>query len=333
MNYLKNIELARPEFLWLLLILLPMLVWYIKKNKDSNATMKMSTISAFRRDTKPFAFIGRHILFVMRIISVSLLIFVLARPQTASVSSDSTTEGIDIMLAIDISSSMFALDFEPNRLEAGKKVAHQFISGRPNDKIGLVAFSAESFTQCPLTTDHTTLINSLYKLEVGLVDDGTAIGLGLTNAIARLKESKNKSKIVILLTDGVNNSGNIAPLTAADIAVTFGIKVYTIGIGKNGYAPYPVQTLTGISYQQQEVQIDESTLQKISEKTNGKYFRATNERKLIDIYEEIDKLEKMELDLEKEYDYNQEFQLFALLAGLLLILEILLRNTIFRIIP
>ena len=333
LEYFNNIQLAKPEFLWLLIVLIPMLVWYIWKNKDSHASIQLSTISAFYQEKKKYKFNARHILFVIRMFVVALLIFILAKPQTVSVNRNSTAEGIDIVLALDISSSMLALDFEPNRLEAAKKVANEFINGRENDRIGLVAFSAESFTQCPLTTDRSTLINSLYQLEIGLVDDGTAVGLGLANAVARLKESKNKSKVVILLTDGVNNSGTIAPLTAADIAFTYGVKVYTVGIGKNGYAQYPVQTIFGVQYQQMEVEIDEETLIKIAEKTNGKYFRATNEDKLIQIYKEIDKLEKMEIDVDKEYTYYHEYHKFALLAGLLLLFEIFLRNTILRTNP
>lgn len=330
---MNNIYFARPEFFWLLLVLIPIIVWYILKHNDLSATFKISTLKAFEKKKIGKTKLFRHIVFVIRILLISLLITIIARPQTSSTLETSKAEGIDIVMAIDISSSMLAMDFEPNRLEASKNVAVEFISGRPNDRIGLVAFSGESFTQCPLTTDHATLINLLMELKEGVVEDGTALGLGLSNAVSRLKDSESPSKVVILLTDGVNNSGNVAPLTAADIAATMGVKVYTIGVGNNGYATVPVQTFAGTQYQQVEVQIDENTLQQIAEKTGGQYFRATNEKKLVEIYQEIDRLEKMEIEVQKAIQKKEEFLPFALLAIFLLLIELLIKKTILKTIP
>ncbi len=327
-----DVELANPKLLWLLLILIPITAWYVWKTFGNNPTLKISTGLSFANSRNSIKAYLRHIMFVFNLLVIFFLVVILARPQKISV-TDNTTEGIDIVMAIDVSSSMLAKDFDPNRLEAAKAVAIEFISGHPSDRIGLVVFSGESFTQCPLTSDHAALINLLLTLEVGMVEDGTAVGLGLANALSRLKDSKSKSKVVILLTDGVNNVGNIAPLTAADIAVTLGVRVYTIGIGKNGYAPYPVQTLLGVQYMQQEVQIDESTLIKIAEKTEGKYFRATDQQTLIDIYKEIDKLEKMEIESDIITNYDDKYLPFALLAALLLIINVLLKNTVFQTIP
>jgi Ca-activated chloride channel family protein len=275
----------------------------------------------------------RYILFALKVILLALLIIMLARPQTTNYWEDRTTEGIDIVIALDISSSMLARDFVPNRLEASKDVAISFISGRPNDRMGLVVFSGESFTQCPLTTDHAVLINLFKDIKQGMIEDGTAIGMGLANAVNRLKDSDTKSKVIILLTDGVNNMGAIDPITAAQLAKSFGIRVYTIGVGKNGYAPYPVQTMFGIQYQDMEVKIDEETLKKISEITDGKYFRATNNRKLKQIYKEIDKLEKSKIQVKKFSSKNDEFMPLAQLAVFLLSLIILIRYTIMRNIP
>jgi len=314
-------------------VLIPIIVWYIFKHNDLSATLKISTLKAFEKKKISKTKIFRHVVFVLRILLISVLITIIARPQTSSTLETSKAEGIDIVMAIDISSSMLAMDFEPNRLEASKNVAVEFISGRPSDRIGLVAFSGESFTQCPLTTDHATLINLLMDLKEGVVEDGTALGLGLSNAVSRLKDSESPSKVVILLTDGVNNSGNVAPLTAADIASTMGVKVYTIGVGNNGYATVPVQTFAGVQYQQVEVQIDENTLQQIAEKTGGQYFRATNEKKLVEIYQEIDRLEKMEIEVQKAIQKKEEFLPFALLAISLLLAELLIKKTILKTIP
>ena len=274
-----------------------------------------------------------HLSFILEISALALLIFAFARPRRTLTNEYKTTRGIDIILAIDISPSMLAQDFRPNRIEAAKRVAIQFISGRPNDRIGVVAFGGESFTVVPLTSDHATVINMLRKLRNGLVEDGTAIGLGLANAVARLKNSKAKSKVIILLTDGVNNRGNIDPITAAKIAASLGIKVYTIGIGSNTYANIPVQTPLGVQYQRVKVDIDEATLKEIARITGGKYFRATNTRKLEEIYKQIDKLEKTRFKEHRQVLYKEEFRKFTLIALVLILTALLLRNTVFRVFP
>ncbi len=330
---MHNIEFANPEFLWGLLILIPITVWYILKDENNYTSVQISSLRAFPKTPRTYKFYMRYVLFAFKLILLALLIIMLARPQTTNYWEDKTTEGIDIVIALDISSSMLARDFVPNRLEASKDVAISFISGRPNDRMGLVVFSGESFTQCPLTTDHAVLINLFKDIKQGMIEDGTAIGMGLANAVNRLKDSDAKSKVIILLTDGVNNMGAIDPITAAQLAKSFGIRVYTIGVGKNGYAPYPVQTMFGIQYQDMEVKIDEETLKKISEITDGKYFRATNNRKLKQIYKEIDKLEKSKIQVKKFSSKNDEFMPLAQLAVFLLSLIILIRYTIMRNIP
>jgi len=257
----------------------------------------------------------------------------LARPQSSNSWQNVTTEGIDIVIALDISSSMLAMDFQPNRLEAAKDVATKFISGRPNDKIGLVVFSGESFTQCPLTTDHATVINLFRNIETGMIEDGTAIGNGLATAVSRLKESTAISRVVILLTDGDNNRGEIAPVTAAELAKTYGIRVYTVGVGTMGTAPYPVQTPFGVQVRDMEVKIDEPTLQKIASTTDGKYFRATDNNSLAEIYKEIDKLEKSKMEVHEFSKKEEQYLKFALAGALLLLLGLFLKTTIFRNIP
>jgi Ca-activated chloride channel family protein len=266
-------------------------------------------------------------------IAIALLIIVLARPQSTNSWQNTSTEGIDIMLAMDISSSMLAKDLKPNRLEAAKDVAASFINGRPNDNIGLVVFSGESFTQCPLTTDHTVLLNLFKDIHSGMIEDGTAIGLGLANAVSRIKDSQAISKTIILLTDGSNNMGEIAPVTAAEIAKAFGIRVYTIGVGTQGMAPYPFQTAVGIQYQNIPVDIDESTLKQISASTCGQYFRATDNSSLKEIYTEIDKLEKTKISVQEYSKKQEEYKDWAILIFALLFVEILLRNTLLRNIP
>jgi Ca-activated chloride channel family protein len=263
-------------------------------------------------------------------IAVILLIIVLARPQSSDKFQDVSTEGIDIVMAMDISGSMLARDFKPDRLEASKDVATEFISGRPYDRIGLVVFSGESFTQCPLTTDHAVLINLLQEIQSGMIEDGTAIGMGLANAVNRIKDSEAKSKVVILLTDGVNNMGEVAPATAAGIAKTFGIRVYTIGVGTQGMAPYPVQTPFGIQYQNMPVEIDEAILKEIAQTTGGRYFRATDNNKLIQVYAEIDKLEKSKIDVKQFTRKEEKYLTPALIAFCLLVIEMLVRNTVLR---
>lgn len=330
---MSSIEFANPEYFYLLLLLLPFIVWYVLKDKNAHASIQVSTIKGFDTAPKTYKYYLRHALVFFRVLAVLFLVAALARPQSSNSWENVTTEGIDIVMSLDISSSMLARDFEPDRLEAAKDVAIQFITGRPEDKIGLVIFSGESFTQCPLTTDHAVLINLFKDIQSGMIEDGTAIGLGLANAVNRLKESQTKSKVVILLTDGVNNQGEIAPLTAAELAKTFGIRVYTVGIGTQGTAPYPIQTAFGISMRNMPVKIDEEVLQQIAEMTGGKYFRATDNNKLKAIYEEIDQLEKSKIEVKQYSTKSEEYLLFALLGALFLLIEIALRNSILRNIP
>lgn len=324
---------ANPTYLYLLLLLIPMIGWYIWKLRKSQASFQVSASQAFDKAPTTFKVYLRHLPFVLRTLAVAILIFVLARPQSTNSWQNSSTEGIDIMMAMDISSSMLAQDLKPNRLEAAKDVAASFINGRPNDNIGLVLFARESFTQCPLTTDHTVLLNLFKDIQSGLLEDGTAIGLGLANAVSRIKDSQAKSKVIILLTDGSNNAGEIAPVTAAEIAKTFGIRVYTIGVGTNGEAPYPVSTPFGVRYQNIKVDIDENTLKEIASTTGGQYFRATDNKSLKSIYEEIDQMEKTKISVQEYSKKQEEYKNWALLVFGLLLLEILLRNTVLRNIP
>jgi len=330
---MSSIEFANPEYFYFLLLLIPFILWYILKDKNAHASIQVSTVKSFNAAPKTYKYYLRHALIVFRVLAIAFLITALARPQSSNKFENTTTEGIDIVMSLDISSSMLARDFEPDRLEAAKDVATQFITGRPEDKIGLVIFSGESFTQCPLTTDHAVLINLFQDIQSGMIEDGTAIGLGLANAVNRLKDSQAKSKVVILLTDGVNNQGDIAPVTAAELASTFGIRVYTVGIGTMGEAPYPVQTAFGISMRNMPVKIDEDVLREIADMTGGQYFRATDNNKLKAIYAEIDKLEKSKIEVRQYSTKSEEFLLFALFGALLLLLEIALRNSILRNIP
>ena len=334
---MNQITFKNPEFFYLFLLMIPMIVWYILRQKKAGASIQFSSTMGFARIPRSWKYYFRHLLFIIQLAVMSLLIVVLARPQSSNNWQNVTTEGIDIVIALDISSSMLARDFQPNRLDAAKNVATEFISGRPTDKIGLVVFSGESFTQCPLTTDHAVLINLFNDIESGMIEDGTAIGNGLATAVARLKESKAISRVVILLTDGENNRGEIAPATAAELAKTYGIRVYTVGVGTIGTAPYPVQVQTPFGTQTQirdvEVKIDEETLQKIADITDGKYFRATNNNKLVQIYQEIDKLEKSKIEVKEYSKKEEEFERYALMAAFLLILGIFLKTTIFRNIP
>jgi Ca-activated chloride channel family protein len=275
---------------------------------------------------------------LLRIAVFVLIVIVLARPQTRNSWKNKTMEGIDIMLAMDVSTSMLAEDLKPNRMEAAKQVAAEFITGRPNDNIGLSIFAGEAFTQCPMTTDHASLLNLLQNVRTdiaqrGLIEDGTAIGMGLANAVSRLKDSKAKSKVVILLTDGSNNRGDLSPLTAAEIAKSFGIRVYTIGVGTNKVAPYPMTVAGGVQYVNIPVEIDTKTLSEIAAATDGDFYRATNNRELQQIYKEIDKLEKSKLNVKKFSKRYEAYQPFAIAAALLLLLEMLLRITLFRKLP
>ena len=330
---MNGISFKNPEFFYLLLLLVPMIAWYIWKQKKAGASIQFSSIMGFARIPKSWKYYFRHSVFALVILSLSMLIIALARPQSSNSWQNVTTEGIDIVIALDISSSMLAMDFQPNRLEAAKDVATQFISGRPNDKIGLVVFSGESFTQCPLTTDHATVINLFNSIESGMIEDGTAIGNGLATAVSRLKESTAVSKVVILLTDGENNRGEIAPVTAAELAKTFGIRVYTVGVGTIGTAPYPMQTPFGVQVRDVEVKIDEVTLKKIATATDGEYFRATNNNKLAEIYKEIDKLEKSKIDVKEFSKKEEEYLKYALLGAFFLLVAMFLKTTIFRNIP
>ncbi len=330
---MNDIVFANPDLLWILALIPLIIVYYILKDSKSKASLQLSTLSGLSMIKANWKVYFRHFSFILRIIALALLVIALARPQSSSSWENVSTEGIDIMLALDISSSMLAEDFKPNRLEASKEVAMEFISGRSDDRMGLVVFSGESFTQCPLTTDHAVLLNLFQDIQSGMIDDGTAIGLGLANSISRLKESSAKSKVVILLTDGVNNQGEIAPLTAAEIAKTFGIRVYTIGVGSLGNAPYPFKTAFGVQYQNVPVKIDEDVLREIASLTDGKYFRATNNEKLREIYSEINALEKTKIEVREVSTKTEEFFLFAFLALILIFLELLLRTTILRTNP
>ena len=325
-----NIHFAEPHYLYLLLIVPGMITFYVLKQHKASAALQMPGLQPFSNAGKTFRNYLRHILFALRALAVTLLVIVLARPQKTDIFQDVTTEGIDIILTLDISGSMLARDFRPDRLEASKNVATEFISGRPYDRMGLVVFSGESFTQCPLTTDHAVLINLMREIKSGMIEDGTAIGMGLATAVSRIKDSEAKSKVIILLTDGVNNRGEIAPSTAADIAKTFGIRVYTIGVGTQGMAPYPVQTPVGIQYQDMPVEIDEAILREIASKTGGRYFRATDNNKLIQVYGEIDKLEKSKIDVKQLTRKEEKYMLPAIIAFSLLAFEVLVRLTIFR---
>ena len=330
---MSNITFVNPGFFFLFLLVVAMIVWYVLKQNTTNASIQISSIKGFEGTKKTYKYYLRHLPFILRVLVISLLIIVIARPQSTNKWQSSTTKGIDIVLTLDISGSMLSEDFKPNRIEAAKQDAIEFISDRPDDRIGLVIFSGESFTQCPLTTDHAVLINLFKNIKSGMIQDGTAIGLGLANAVNRLKDSKAKSKVIILLTDGVNNQGEIAPLTAAEIAQTYGIRVYTIGVGTRGMAPYPFKTPFGTQYQNVKVEIDEDVLTQIAQMTDGEYFRATDNRKLKQIYKEIDKLEKSKIDVKKYSNKQDEYLIFAVAAALLLILEIIFKNTILRNIP
>jgi Ca-activated chloride channel homolog len=327
---MNRITFAEPLFLYLLVLVAAMIVFYIIKQQKTSASLRMPGLQAFDETSPTFRHYLRHLLFAFRTIGIILLIIVLARPQAINKFQNISTEGIDIVLTIDISGSMLARDFRPDRLEASKNVATEFISGRPYDRMGLVVFSGESFTQCPLTTDHAVLINLLREIQSGMIEDGTAIGMGLATAVNRIKDSEAKSKVIILLTDGVNNRGEIAPATAAGIAKTYGIRVYTIGVGTQGMAPYPVNTPFGIQYQDMPVEIDEGILKEISETTGGKYFRATDNNKLTEVYREIDNLEKSKIDVRQFSRKEEKYFIPALIAFCLLAVEILVRNTLFR---
>lgn len=329
-----KVTFLNPEFLWLFLLLPFVIAWLFVKRKQLSATIKMPSVLPFKQNqtilakTKPF-------LYVLRLLVLSFVIIALARPRSVDVTSKSkTTKGIDIVMAIDVSSSMLANDLKPNRLEALKKVAATFVQDRINDRIGLVVYAGESYTRTPVTSDKTITLQSLKTIvyDDSIIADGTGIGVGLATAINRIKDSKAKSRIIILLTDGVNNSGTIDPRMAADIAKEYGIKVYTIGIGTNGKAMFPVAKDGNgkLVFRMMPVEIDEKLMQEIAKTTDAKYFRATSNQKLQTIYNEINKLETTEIDEKKFYNYDEKYKSFLLIAFLLLGVEVLLRNSVFR---
>jgi Ca-activated chloride channel family protein len=308
-------------------------LWYWFRHFKDSADIQVSSTESFEqspKSIKQYLYFGMYLL---RVVAIGLLIVALARPQSTSSRQDVTIEGIDIVMALDVSGSMLAMDLKPDRLEASKEVASEFISGRENDRFGLVIFSGETFTQAPLTTDHDVIKNLFKDIKSGMIEDGTAIGDGLATSINRLKDSKAVSKVIILLTDGVNNMGSIDPLSSAEIAQIYGIRIYTIGVGTEGTAPYPVQTMFGMQTQYMEVQIDEQLLQQVAEMTDGRYFRATSNSKLREIYDEIDKLEKSKIDVTEFKKKKEEFFPWAIWALILIVSEVLLRNTIFRTAP
>lgn len=328
-----GIKFANPEFFLLLLVILPLLAWYLFRHLRSKTALQFSYASIFGKLPRSPRIRFRHFPFVFRLLAVSSLIVALARPYSTSQWEELITEGIDIIITLDISTSMLAEDFRPNRLESAKTIASDFISGRRTDRMGLVIFSGETFTLCPLTSDHAVLKNLLMSIETGMIEDGTAIGMGLANAVNRLKSGDSQSKIVILLTDGVNNRGSIAPLTAAEIAREFGVRVYTIGVGSVGTAPYPLQTPFGRQYQQIEVDLDEPVLKEIAAITGGSYFRATDEQKLKEIYREIEQMETSRTETREFVRRKELFLPFALMAALFVMLEILLHTVVLRKIP
>jgi Ca-activated chloride channel family protein len=331
-DYFNNIKFGQPLF-FILFAIIPLLIyWKIAKGKKQTAAIGISTtkgLSKMRSWKNTF----QNVPFILRLLALAFIITALARPQTKFDEQESEGEGVDIILCIDVSGSMTSQDFIPNRMEAAKKVAEDFVNSRPNDRMGVVIFSGESFTQCPLTTDHYVLINQISQIRNGLLEDGTAIGSGLATSVDRLRSSKAKSKVVILLTDGVNNGGLIDPATAMEIAKTFKVKVYTIGVGTDGYAPTPVSTPLGIVMQNEKVAIDEKLLTNIAYQTGGKYFRATDNKSLQNIYSEIDHMEKSKVEITTFHRYTEKFYPLIFAAMALLLFEILLRLTVFKKFP
>lgn len=329
----EDVTFLHKEMFWLLLLLLPAIAWYVFKHKQQTAEIKISTLNGFKTSKSVWPVL-RHVMFLLRLAALVLLIIALARPQTVDVSTKTKkTEGIDIMIAVDISASMLAKDLKPNRLEALKEVASDFVKQRPNDRIGIVEYAGESYTKTPLTTDKNIVLSAISDIKyTGIVEGGTAIGMGLATAVNRLKDSNAKSKVVILLTDGVNNTGEIDPAIATDLALEFGIKVYSVGIGTNGMALSPVALRQDGSfvYERVQVEIDDDLLTKIANDTGGKYFRATDNQSLSDIYDEINELETTEIEERKFYNYEEKFRPYAIVALCLIIFEFLLKHTIFR---
>lgn len=330
---MPDIAFASRNALFLLLLIPALAVWYYFRLRHRESDVRFSTLAPFSDIGSTRKERARHLPFILRMVALTLLILALARPRSTSHGENIYTEGIDIVLALDISSSMLAEDFQPNRIEAAKGVAQDFISGRTNDRIALVIFSSESFTQCPLTTDYAVLKNLIRPIKSGMIQDGTAIGLGLANAVNRLKDSKAKSKVIILLTDGVNNSGQIDPITAAQIAASYGIRVYTVGVGTVGEAPYPAQTPFGTRYQMMPVDLDEKALSQIAGMTDGKYFRATDNATLKKIYREIDRLEKSRIEVRSYRRFTELFYSYVGVALFLLMIDVTISNTWLRKIP
>ncbi len=327
-------QFAHPHILWLLTVLVPMTAYYVYRTMQGGAAVDVSTVDTVRRAPRTARYYLRHVPFALRCIAVALIIIALARPQSAEHNSRTDAEGIDIVMAVDVSTSMLARDFKPDRITAAKEVAASFIADRPTDRIGLVVFAGESLTQSPLTTDQGTLQTLLSRIRSGIIEDGTAIGNGLATSINRLRESDARSKVIILLTDGVNNRGQISPLTAAQIAKDYGIRVYTIGVGKRGKAPYPAVDMFGNqTFIEVEVEIDEKILQTIADETGGKYFRATDKQKLKEIYDEIDTLEKSKVEVTQFTVLHEEYLVFVLWALAALALEFLMNTLILKRIP
>lgn len=331
---MNDLVFANEKYLFLLLLLIPLIAWYVFKLRKMQASFKLSSGAAFRKMPSGIRVHLRHLPFALRVLAIAAVVIVLARPQSISSSDTTNSEGIDIVMALDVSGTMLAQDFTPTRLEAAKKVAAEFINDRPNDKIGLVVFAGESFTQCPLTTDHRILLNLLNEVKYGMIEDGTAIGLGLANSVNRLKDSQSKSRVVILLTDGSNNAGQIAPLTAAELAQSYGIRVYTVGVGSRGTAraQYPTPG-GGVQTVNIPVDIDERTLTEIASITGGEYNRATDMTSLKAVYDQIDQMEKYHISVNTVTKRKELYLPFALLALCLVGLELLLRRTLFRSIP
>ena len=328
-------EFAQPKILWFLLLLIPLVAYYIYRARQGGAAIIVSTTQSLKRAPKSWRYYLRHIPFALRCTALTLIVVAIARPQSAEHYTNTTTEGIDIVLAVDVSTSMLAKDFTPDRLSVAKDVAADFISDRTGDRIGLVVFAGESFTQSPLTTDQSSLQTMINRIRSGVIDDGTAIGNGLATSINRLRESDAKSKVVILLTDGVNNRGEISPLTAAQIAKDLGIKVYTIGIGKQGTAPYPLFDERGreVDVVEMKVEIDEKILREIASLTGGEYFRATNKQTLMAVYEKINTLEKSTVEIENRTLMHEEYLIFVLWALAALLLEFIIDRIVLKRIP
>ena len=328
---MDNIEFAYPWVLWTLIIVPLLWLWHFLRFQQRKIEVQLPTLKLARQAKPTLKMVLYHFLFFIKTAAIALLIVAIARPQSSSSWQNVKAEGIDIILTMDISGSMLAKDLDPNRLEAAKEVAIEFIDKRINDRIGLVIYAGEAYTQSPLTTDHSVIKNLMGSLKNGMVEDGTAIGVGLATAVNRLKDSKAKSKVVVLLTDGTNNAGDIPPLTAAEIARKFGVKVYTIAVGTNGMAPMPMRYPNGqVVYQNQKVYIDEVTLEKIAKQTNGMHFRATDNESLEEIYDKIDELEKTEIDVKEFRKRNERFYPWAMAAAIILLLEFILRKTILK---